>query len=87
MRRQRLGFFRLRQLDHAQESRGHVHEVLTLLLRLVEGPLVIRLGAVNDCGGVGAVRGNRDEGQHDADHAHHDADALGEAIAAALMLV
>ncbi|HEV2704048.1 MAG TPA: hypothetical protein VGV09_20655 [Steroidobacteraceae bacterium] len=85
LRAQHLRLVCLGDLDDAEQSRRHLHQVLAFLLCLVERPLVVRFGAMDDRRGVRAVRGDGDEGQDDADDAHHHAHALGEGIAAMLV--
>ena len=85
LRAQNLGLVGLSHLDHAEQSRRHIHQMFAFLLGFVERPLIVRLGPMDDRGGVRTVRGNGDEGQNDADHSNHHAHALGKGIPALLM--
>ncbi len=54
--------------------------MLADFLGLIERPLVVGFGAVNNGGRVLAVRSDGDNGKYDANHADHDACVAAEGI-------
>ncbi len=68
--------------QRASQARPGLGQVLAQLLALIEGPLIIRLGAGDHRRCVGAVRRDRDNCQNDADDTDHHPHATPELVIA-----